>query len=158
MGFIDKYLLGKKKAAEDLPPPKSSEGSESDDALGSLEQAYGIAPIAPVSDPAIEPARPAANPGPHSTGGAAGEPVAGGRSAASESRPGPDQTAEPEGQAELLDADIRDLFTEHTTVMDPQLEALLARVENVDARDLADELRQFARSIGADSRRRPARG
>ena len=47
------------------------------------------------------------------------------------------------------DSPLRDLFTENTTI-DPQLESLLTKVEEVDAGDLSSELREFARSIGLD--------
>ena len=39
--------------------------------------------------------------------------------------------------------------------MDPQLETLLGRVGDLNARDLANELRELSKSIGADQGRRP---
>ncbi len=48
-----------------------------------------------------------------------------------------------------LDAGLRDMFT-GASVMDPQLAALMKRVEQVAADDLAAELRDFARAIGAE--------
>ena len=48
-----------------------------------------------------------------------------------------------------LEADLRDLFSE-ASVMDPQLASLLGRIGDVAADDLASELRDFSRAIGAD--------
>lgn len=48
-----------------------------------------------------------------------------------------------------LEADLRDLFSE-ASVMDPQLASLLGRIGDVGADDLAAELRDFSRAIGAE--------
>ena len=48
-----------------------------------------------------------------------------------------------------LEAGLRDLFTE-ASVMDPQLVSLLRRIGHVGADDLAAELKDFSRAIGAE--------
>ena len=48
-----------------------------------------------------------------------------------------------------LEANLRDLFSE-ASVVDPQLASLLGRIGDVGADDLAAELRDFSRAIGAE--------
>ena len=62
MGIIDKYLLGKKGRDEDVFPPIGPSDSDTEDAMGSLQEAYGLPAAAPPP-----PRRPRA--GSHGAGG-----------------------------------------------------------------------------------------
>ena len=57
--------------------------------------------------------------------------------------------AEPSGGEGPLEADLRDLFAE-ASVVDPQLASLVRRIDRVAADDLAAELKDFSRAIGAE--------
>ena len=80
------------------------------------------------------------------TGAEAAEGARGGAMSTSE----PAGAKTPDTDSEGLDTPLRELFTEDSS-LDPQLEILLARIERVDARELANELRALVRTIGADS-------
>ena len=150
MGLLDKLF---KSPAEDLlsgaPPGGGGAGDEAD-ALASVQEMYGL-PAEPVSPgPGSGPPSAAPAPGARTSVGQPSAPASG---AAPPDGPQPASSSEPAGagvESAPLDSPLRDLFTEAST-MDPQLESLLKRVEKVDARGLAEELREFSRSVGADS-------
>lgn len=62
--------------------------------------------------------------------------------------PEPPTTPPPTEDVDRLDQALREVF-DQGPIVDPLMEGLLARVERVDARSLADELKALARSIGA---------
>lgn len=68
-----------------------------------------------------------------------------------------DASREDDADSERLERPLRQLFTENSA-MDPQLEGLLGRVAKMGARDLADELKDLSRFIGADARARRSQG
>ncbi len=154
MGLLDKYLLGKKGRADGVQPPQVPTNNDSDDALN-LEAAYGLGGNVPATEPAIPPP----NPSPSGVGAVAEPtspppaPVVGGTTYDVERPADPTDSVTPQvGDQELLDSGLRELFTENLSTLDPQLETLLGKVGKIEARDLAEGLRQLARSIGADSR------
>ena len=142
MPFKD-MLFPKKSSTEDLLPG-SKRKKKGEDLEGSVQDLYGLQ--APVPVPAAKP------PGPRSPGATpASNPAAA-------TKPPPPTQAPPSGvpapaaqaDPEPLDNPLRDLFTENTA-MDPQLEALLKRVDKISAKDLFTELHAFARSVGVES-------
>ena len=92
----------------------------------------GAAAQPPAPDPYAQPAATQAPPSPPPDPAAAEAPV-----------------GEPEAEDVSLDAPLRELFTENTK-LDPQMESLLESVDQLEASDLAAELLQLAKSIGAD--------
>ena len=133
---------------------------QEDDPAGALKSRYAIQgeddiPSGEsVTAPSVTPATSEGEPGPSAT------------PATSDGEPGPSATIGAEDGATSkgagnstpsLDDGLRDLFT-NEAVVDPQVTKLMSRVEPVQARVLARELRYLARAIGASrSRRSPQR-
>ena len=143
MGFLD-FLTGKNVGNEILPVANP----ENPEAPGSAAlEAYGLPPTTQAPDPTAPPASMPIAPPPGQTPGTP-PPATPAPPAGVPTAPAP-AAASSEGDRDPLDAPLRDLFTQASS-MDPQLEALLKRVDKVDAKDLIDDLRQFSQSIGAD--------
>ena len=135
MGLMDK-ITGKgdeKDLFGDAPA-----GGE--DPMASVNALYGLPGAAPEA-----PGAPAAAPPPP----AAPPPAAPPAEATPPAAP-PPATAEEGATEDPLDTGLRDLFTE-SAFIDPQLEALLKKVELVAATDLAAELKEFAATVGMGS-------
>ena len=136
MPFKD-MLFPKKSSTEDLL--LGSKGNKKEEDLeGSVQDLYGLQ--APAPGPAANP------PGPQSPGAMPASNPAAGAVAPPPPPPPPAAQADPEP----LDNPLRDLFTE-AQAMDPQLEALLKRVDKISAKDLITELHAFAKSVGVES-------
>ena len=181
MGLMD-FLFPRKSTADDVlsrmfsqepPPPQVPRQDDPGSAPAPVGPIQNLElPRADVSPAPVQnaPLQRAETPNPVATGEPATatpggqSPVMGGpidtspplqMSQGSSPVPGPPDPTPTNSEPGTLEAPLRDLFTEGSA-LDPQFEALLERVEKVDARDLATELRDLARSIGADSVRRQA--
>ena len=159
MGLLDKLL---KSPAEDILSKRGNSGAEAEDPLASVQEMYGLpatppsaapqeGPVDPqgangvtAAAPQIPAAQPVSSPVPSPT---PPSPVVGG--AGAQASPPAGTQAEADDGSDTLDSPLRDLFTEAAGV-DPMLQSLLARVGEINARDLADELKQFAKSVGAE--------
>ena len=167
-------LFPRRSLAEGVLPPNDPPGGEQVKSQTSVEEVYGLPEAMPDSNAGQGPAagvpEPAADQaGPQALAAEGAVPlVAGASSEVSPSPaspptspPAPSPEPRPEARAsgspEQLDSPIRDLFTENAAV-DPQFETLLARVEKLDANSLAKDLREFAKSIGADTGTREPEG
>ena len=145
MSLIDRLLTGKKRAD---PLGDAAADPSVDGDMEAVQRMYGLE--AGASAPSVSPA-PAQDPAPPGQTAAprpAPEAASPGRRPVPTPTPAPTPTATTADDGSL-DSPLRELFTEHST-LDPQLETLLAKVEKLDARDLANELREFARFIGAE--------
>ena len=142
MGFMD-MLTGKDAQkdvfGDDVEAPAAAQPAA--DPSSSVQDLYGLGPAAPAA-PAQPPAAPAPAPQPPAAPAPAPQPAA-------PAAPAPAAPAPASGGdgGDPLDLGLRELFTE-TAAVDPQLEALLGRVERVSAGELASELKEFAKSIG----------
>ena len=149
MGLLDKLF---KSPAEDLLSRGAVNQDAEVDPLQSVQEMYGITAqtdatgaaqgAAPAAGPVASPQAPA--PSPAVPGIQAPTPIS--------PAPAPSPAAAaPEGAAEAnLESPLRSLFTE-SSVMDPQLQALLGMVERVEAQDLLGELQEFSKALGAES-------
>ena len=147
MGFMDK-LTGK-DAAKDLFGDEKGD-KEGEGSLASVQELYGLPANAPAGQP--QQADPAGQPqsaAPQAPAPAPAAPAPAPVAATTPAAPTP-APAEADGAApadDPLATGLRDLFTENSA-MDPQLEALLKRVDKVSAIEISTELREFARSVG----------
>lgn len=152
MGFMD--MLTGKNADKDLFGDEKGD-KESEGSLASVQELYGLPANAPAGqpqqvDPAGQPqaAAPQA-PAPAAPAPAPTTPAPAPVEASTPAAPTP-APAEADGAAPVEDplaSGLRDLFTENSA-MDPQLEALLKRVDKVSAIEISTELKEFARSVG----------
>ena len=143
MGFMDRLLTGGKGSEDDLLNRRGSKNTdEPGDGVQSVTQLYGLAADAPTPDPVSGPGPPA-QPALGSTPGA-GPP-------APEGAPTSNPSGSPDSpsRSDSLEQPLRDLFAQ-AEAKDPHLSSLLARVEDVDVKTLASELRDFARALGAE--------
>ena len=153
MGFMD-MLTGKDAQkdvfGDDVEAPAAAQPAA--DPSSSVQDLYGLGPAAPAAPaqppaapaPAPQPAAQAAAPAPAAPAPAAPAPAAPAPAAPAPAAPAPSSGGD---SGDPLDLGLRELFTE-TAAVDPQLEALLGRVERVSAGELASELKEFAKSIG----------
>ncbi len=146
MNILD-YVIPKKGLGYLMPQPDAGEeegpqtGNAAEPASAEAEDP-GPAGAATVSPPEMEADPPTQRE--EQAAPAAPEPEAAEAAAA----PSPDR-ADSYGSDGPLDAGLRDLFSE-ASVMDPQLASLVKGVDRVSAEDLAAELRDFSRAIGAE--------
>ena len=154
MGIMD-MLTGKndKDVFGDLEDQGTAAAQPAIDPSASVQDLYGIGPAAPAAPPQPSAAAPAPPQQPSGQPAPAQQPAAPPAPAA-QAPPSPvqPQPAPPTGgdsSDDSLAGGLRELFTESSTI-DPQLEALLKKVEAVSASDLANDLKDFAKSIGAE--------
>ena len=158
MGFMDRLLTGGKGSEDDLLNRRGSKNTdEPGDGVQSVTQLYGLAADAPTPDPVSGPGPPAqpalgSTPAGASTLGSTDSlsaPGAGGPAPEGAPTSNPSGSPDSPSRSDSLEQPLRDLFAQ-AEVKDPHLSSLLARVEDVDVKTLASELRDFARALGAE--------
>ena len=144
MPFMDK-LKPKKSSTEDLLNGGKGKQKEANPE-GSVQDLYGLQ--APVPGPTANPPAPQPSSAPPASNPAAIPDAPPAPPPPAQAPPSGEPTAQAE--ADPLDNPLRDLFTE-ASAMDPMLEALLKRVDEITAQDLITELKAFAKSVGVES-------